>query len=433
MTRHLLPLLFVAAACAPKPDPATSAGAAAATASAAAARASAAAAPVVDSLGAARDLLFWKRAVQTRSYRNMNLIYATRPIRKGATVYPLPRAEAPFPAVTYQWEGRTLPMDSFLVRNHVAGFLVIQDGKIRDERYLQGNDERSRWMSFSVGKSVVSTLVGAALADGSIRSLDDAVTAYLPGLKGSAYDGVTVRHLLTMSSGVRYNEAYLNRDADINTVVACVASRTAGCIEKAAAGWPRETPAGTRFNYNTAETHLLGLVVQAATKKPLADYFSEKIWVPFGMEADGFWLLESDNGQEFGGGGCNMTLRDWGRFGLFILNGGMAGGKPVLPAAWLRDATRPTTPATQYGKLMPGFAGGYGYLWWLQPPVGARTAAPNVDGAFAAEGVFGQEIHIDPKRKLVVVTWRTWPEPGTPALEAEGAAFMSALAGALTH
>ncbi len=416
MTRYLLPLAFLAAACGPRAD--------------APRPADPAAAPATDSLGAARDLLFWKPDQQPPSYRHMDRIFAARPFRKGAAVYPLPKSGRALPPVTYQLAGRTLPLDSFLVRNHVAGFLVIQDGKILDERYLQGNDERSHWMSFSVGKSVVSTLVGAALADGSIKSLDDPVTTYLPALKGSAYEGVTVRHLLSMSSGIKYNEAYLNRDADINTVVECMAGRTPGCIEKAAAGWPREAPAGARFNYNTAETHLLGLVVQAATRKPLADYFSDTIWAPFGMESDGYWLLESDNGQEFGGGGCNMTLRDWGRFGLFILNGGMAGGKQVLPKSWVRDASTPHIPATGYGKLEPGLAMGYGYLWWLYPPAG-KGAVPNVDRAFAAEGVFGQSIHIDPKLKLVVVTWSTWPVPGTAELEAESTAFMSGLSGAL--
>ena len=409
-----LGLIAFAAGCRSNPTPAKPADVAAAA---------------VDSIGLAKDLLFLKAEQQAPSYRHMDRIFPTRVFRKGTTVYPLPTSVDPMPAVTYQVDGKSLTIDSFLVRNHVAALLVIHDGKIVTERYLQGNDETSRWMSFSVGKSVTSTLVGAALADGAIRSLDDPVTRYLPGLAGSAYDGVTVKHLLQMSSGVKYNENYKERTADINTVVECVANRSAGCIQQAARQWTRVGPPGTIYNYNTAETHLLGLVVQAATKKTLSDYLSEKIWAPFGMEADGYWILEGENGPEFAGGGNNMTLRDWGRFGLFILNGGVAAGKPVLPKNWVRDATTPMSPQVQYGKLYPNFPLGYGYLWWLYPPAGPG-AVPNVDRAFEAEGVFGQNIHLDPKSKLVVVTWSTWPEAAGDAENRDAIAFMSGLTAA---
>ena len=388
-----------------------------------------AAAVVADSIGPAGDLLFLKPGQQAATYRHMDQVFPTRVFRKGATVYPLPQATEAMPAVSYQVDGKPLTMDSFLVRNHVAALLVLHDGKIVTERYLQGNDQRSHWISFSVGKSITSTLVGAALADGAIASLDDPITKYLPDLAGSAYDGVTVKHLLQMSSGVKYNENYRERSADINTVVECIATRSAGCIQKAAHGWTRVGPAGTIYNYNTAETHLLGLVVQAATRKPLSDYFSEKIWAPFGMEEDGYWILEGANGAEFAGGGCNMTLRDWGRFGLFILNGGLAAGRPVLPPHWIDDATTPMAPQVGYGKLYPGFPLGYGYLWWLYPPAGPG-GVPNIDRAFEAEGVFGQNIHLDPKNHLVVVTWSTWPEADGAATNRESIAFLSGLTAA---
>lgn len=375
-----------------------------------------------DSLGAAKDLLFFRPEQQAPSYRHMDLIYPVRPFRKGPTVHPLPQAAEPMPAVTYQIDGGTKTLDSFVVRNRLAALLVLHDGKIVLERYFQGNDERTRWISFSVGKSIVSTLAGAAIKDGAIASIDDPVVKYLPDLAGTAYDGVSIRQMLQMSSGVDYDENYLARTADINTVVACVADRKAGCILEAAKRWKRVAPPGTRYHYNTAETHLVGLAVAAATKKHLADYLSEKIWAPFGMEADGWWVTEGEGGPAFAGGGNNMVLRDWGRFGLFMLGGGLAGGRAVLPSGWLAEATTPRGPHVQYGKLYPGFPLGYGYFWWLYPPAGG---VPGIDGAFEAEGVFGQNIHLDPKEKLVVVTWSTWPAPDGDRENAEAIAFMA--------
>jgi CubicO group peptidase (beta-lactamase class C family) len=383
----------------------------------------------VDSIGPARDLLFLKPAQQAPTYRHMNQVFPARVFKHGATVFRLPKASVPMADVQYELGGRSYGLDSFIVRTHVAGLLVIQDGKIVLERYAQGNDENARWMSFSVGKSMVSTLTGAAIRDGVIKSIDDPITTYLPDLKGSTYESVTVRHLLQMSSGVKYNENYLDRTADINTVVECMAKREAGCIQRAVRSLPRAGLPGTIFNYNTAETHLLGLVVSAATGRFLADYLAEKIWGPFGMEQDGYWLLEAENGKEFSGGGLNMTLRDWGRFGQFILGGGEAAGRPVLPNGWLEEATRPLTPQVQYGKLYPGFPLGYGYLWWLYP-VG-QVSVPNTAGAFEAEGVFGQAIHIDRAKKLVVVIWSTWPKPDWGDGSREQIAFLSALSGAL--
>ncbi len=378
----------------------------------------------IDSLGLAENILFLRPDQQVPRYRHMDQASPVRVFARGATVFPLPKSASPLPAIRYQIGSRALGIDSFMVRNHVTGLLILKDGKILDERYRQGNDAATKWISFSVGKSFVSTLVGAAVQDGSIKSIEDPLTQYLPALTGSAYDGVTIRQALQMASGVKYNEAYTDQSADIAKVTQCVTDRVPGCIQNVMKGLPRAGPAGTIYNYNTGETHLAGLVVQAATGKTLSDYLSEKIWKPFGMESDGYWILESDGGQEFAGGGVNATLRDYGRFGQFILGGGMAAGQQVLPAGWVAEASHPRadSPANGYGKLYPDYPLGYGYFWWSYPK--GPAALPNHDGAFEGEGIFGQILYLNGAERMVVVIWSAWPEPDAAPRWAESRAFL---------
>ena len=381
--------------------------------------------PAEDSLGLGSNVLFLRPEQQVPRYRHMDQASPVRVFGRSTTVFPLPKSAAPLPAIRYQIEGRALGIDSFLVRNHVAGLLILKDGKILDERYRLGNDESTKWISFSVGKSFVSTLVGAAVEDGSITSIEDPLTKYLPALTGSAYDGVTIRQALQMASGVKYNENYTDQGADIVKITKCVTDRAAGCILNVMKGLPRAGPAGTIYNYNTGETQLAGMVVQAATGKTLSDYLSEKIWQPFGMESDGYWILESEGGQEFGGGGVNATLRDYGRFGQFILGGGTAAGRQVLPVGWVAEASHPRadSPANGYGKLYPDYPLGYGYFWWSYPK--GPGALPNHDGAFEGEGIFGQILYLNPAERIVVVIWSAWPEADAGPRWAESRAFLA--------
>ena len=380
---------------------------------------------VTDSLGLAENILFLRPEQQVPRYRHMDQAGPVRVFGRGATVFPLPKSASPLSPIRYQIVGRALGIDSFLVRNHVAGLLILKDGKILDERYRLGNDASTKWISFSVGKSFVSTLVGAAVQDGAITSIEDPLTKYLPALTGSAYEGVTIRQAMQLASGVKYNEDYLDRGADIAKVTQCLNDRVPGCILNVMKGLPRASPAGTVYNYNTGETHLVGLVVQAATGKTLSDYLSEKIWKPFGMESDGYWQLESDGGQEFAGAGVNATLRDYGRFGQFILGGGTAAGKPVLPAGWVAEASHPRadSPANGYGKLYPDYPLGYGYFWWSYPK--GPVALPNHEGAFEGEGIFGQILYLNPAERMVVVIWSAWPEPDAAPRWAESRAFLA--------
>src|SRR6185436_14134616 len=191
-------------------------------------------------------------------------------------------------------------LDGFFDAQRVAGLLVIQDGHIRLERYGLGYDSTKRWTSQSVSKSITSTLVGAALKDGYIKSLDDPVSRYVAGLRGSAYDSVTIRQLLTMTSGVRWTEVYTDTTTDTWRFYSERAppgmTRTVSYMRKL----PREAPPGTKWVYKTGETHLLGVLVAAATGQSLADYLSATIWQPYGMERAASWSTDRSR-HELGG------------------------------------------------------------------------------------------------------------------------------------
>jgi CubicO group peptidase (beta-lactamase class C family) len=359
------------------------------------------------------SILFWTPAQQESGYRTIENIFPTRVIKAGAHAYPLPSASGAFD-VHYDFKGVKWTTDTFMKENRLAGLLIIKDGRIVLERYGLGRTAQDRWTSFSVGKSVTSTLIGAAIKDGYIKSLDAPVTDYLPGLKGSAYEGVTIRHLLTMTSGVKWNEDYQDPKSDVaqfalgqpgpdgeNPIVAYMAKL------------PREAAPGTKFVYKTGESDLIGVLLARATKMHPADYLSQKIWSKFGMEHDAIWMLDRA-GEELGGCCISMTLRDYGRFGLFILTGGLADGAQVLPADFLAQATR-----SQVKSDWDGY--GYGFQWWIHP-----------DGdAFEAIGIFGQSIYINPAEKLIIVTNSAWAQADEPPAYAVRDAYVDAVAKAL--
>jgi CubicO group peptidase (beta-lactamase class C family) len=387
------------------------------------------AAPQDEVFGRYEDLMTLPPELQAPTYRHMDRLYPTRTIQRGTHVHPLPEGKKI--DVSYQVGDQRYGIDEFMARNRTAGLLVIKDGKVVLERYAMGNDAKTKWLSFSVAKSLSSTLVGAAVKDGFIASLDDSVVKYVPALRGSAYDEVTVKQVLQMSSGVAWNEDYLDPASDRRQMLRAQLAQEKGAVLKFMAQLPRVAPAGTRFNYSTGETYLVGEILAGAIKQPISAYLSKKIWAPFGMEADAYWQLDSPNGQEFTGSGVNATLRDFGRFGLFVLEGGVAGGKQVLPANWIADATRADPAQRLAPGTLKGFEPmGYGYQWWTFP-VGEK-ALPNLDGGlFAALGIFGQQIYINPKEKLVVAIHSTWPKPIHGPSLVETDALLGALTAAL--
>lgn len=325
-------------------------------------------------------VLTWNQAQREAGLAGMEKIFLTRTVRASDRPRPLPDGK---PLAFAAGGTRAAELDRFVTGQKVAGVLVLHDGAIRLERYALTGGRDVRWHSFSIAKSITSTLVGAAMKDGAIKSLDDPVTRYITDLRGSAYDVVTVQQLLTMTSGVRWNEDYTDLKSDVARMYAEPPAPGLDMTVSYVRALPREAPPGTKWLYKTSETNLVGVLVMAATGKPLADYLSEKIWRPYGMERDAEWMLD-DIGHEQGGCCLAMTLRDLGRFGQFILDGAMIGRASVVTDTWLQEATRP--------QVSTGSAGsGYGYQWWARP-----------DGAFEGRGIYGQTLHIDPKRRLVI-------------------------------
>ncbi len=259
--------------------------------------------------------------VQANTFRNIDRLFSTRTIHKGKTVYPLPKSDVQLKNFSFASNGKNYDLYDYFSINRVSGLLVIKNGKIAFEDYELGNSDQTRWMSMSVVKSITATLVGIAIQDGFIKSIDDPVTRYLPELKGSAYDGVSVRNLLQMASGVQWNETYTDPASDRRKMLEVQNAQTPGAVLKLMAQLPRAAAPGTRWNYSTGETHVAGALVRAAVGKPVAQYLSERVWAKFGMESDATWWLESPNGLEVGGSGLSATLRDYGRFGLFLMGG----------------------------------------------------------------------------------------------------------------
>jgi CubicO group peptidase (beta-lactamase class C family) len=360
------------------------------------------------------DILNWRGEKQAKGFRDIEHIFKTHTIARGKTVHPLPVAAKQI-APTFAYNGKTWTIDEYMAADRVSGLLVIKDGKIVLEKYALGRKPTDRWTSFSVAKSMTSTLVGAAIQDGKIKSIDDPITRYVPDLKGSAYEGVTVRQMLMMSSGVKWNEDYVDPNSDVAKAGDKVTEPGINPMVSYLRKLPRDHEPGTTWHYNTGETDLVGVLVSKATGETLAQYASEKIWKPYGMERDAVWMTDP-GGQERGGCCISMTLRDYGRLGLFIAGGGVAGGKQIVPKWWVAEATKrqidnstPTTPA-----------GGYGYFWWIR-----------ANGSYEAVGIFGQAITTFPAEHLIIVQNSAWPAAGTKALAAAHTAMVEGVRAAV--
>lgn len=333
------------------------------------------------------------------TFRNIDRLFPTRTVKVGGAPYPLPQAEKSLTQLKFTSGGKPYDLFDYLALNRVAGLLVLKDGKIAYETYQYGNTLKTRWMSMSVAKSVTSTLFGAAIKDGLI-SLADPVTQYVPKLSGSAYDGVTVRDLLMMSSGVKWSETYTDPASDRRHLLEAQISQKPGSAMVIMAALPRAAPPGTVNTYSTGETQVAGEVLRGAIKKPLAEYLSEKIWSKYAMETPATWWLDSSDGVEIGGSGFSATLRDYARFGLFVMNNGAIAGQSILPDGWFADAGSAKV-------LAGGTPLNYGYFWWI-PPAGPSRE----DGAFYGTGIQGQGLYINQKEKVVIAVWGAQSKPG---------------------
>ena len=349
------------------------------------------------------DILFWRTSQRDAAFRALDrlpFLAKHRVVPAGGTPSVLP----PGPPLALP-----LDTDAYMQGQRSAALMVLHNGQVRLERYGLDFDSEGRWTSFSVAKSLTSTLVGMAVRDGHIKSMDDKVSDYIAEMKGSAYDDVSIRQLLTMTSGVAWNENYDDPKSDVAQFNNHKPKDGEDAVVSYLRKLPRAVPAGTRWLYSTGETNLVGVLVARATKKTLSDYLSEKIWRPAGMAQQATWIL-SKTGQEISGCCLQAATRDFARFGQFILSGAQINGQPTLPEGWLSEATSSRTGIGQPGR-------GYGYQWWTYD-----------DGSFAARGIFGQGIFIDPARKLVIASNANWGNNATdPTATAAREAFYVAV------
>ncbi len=327
-------------------------------------------------------------------YSNFDKVVPARKVAKGAAARRLKRAAK---------EADEVDFKGFLASNRNTGLLALKGDTILFEGYQYERKPEHLFTSMSMAKTVVAMLVGIAISEGRIKSIDDKAEQYVPGLKGHPYGETSLRHLLTMSSGVKFREEYDGKD-DVSVLARFTFYQQGpGGVDTVLPFKERARPAGERFSYASAETQVLGLVLRAATGKPIADYLSEKIWQPMGAEFDANWMIDK-GGYEIAFCCLNAALRDYARLGMLLANDGTLDGRQIIPAEWVRAATTPESEHLKPGRATP--YNGYGYQTWL---VGGSRPT------FALLGVRGQGVFVDPAAKLVVVHTAVHAQARDPA------------------
>lgn len=313
-----------------------------------------------------------------RNFSSMDQLFFARTMPRGdGPVAPLPKG----PAMALP-EGT----DGWIADRAVTSLVVLHDGALRYEDYYLGTGPEDRRISWSVAKSFLSVLTGIVIDDGAIDSLDDPVTKYAPELRGSAYDGASLRDVLQMASGVEFDEDYLKFSSDINRMGRVLA--LGGSMDGfAASQQKRAGPAGKTWRYVSIDTHVLGMVLRGATGRSVTDLMQEKLIAPLGLEADPYYVTDGF-GTAFVLGGLNLRSRDYARFGQMVLQDGQWQGRQIVPADWLAESTVPSAPTADGDEK-------YGYQWWMP-----RDAA---EGEVYGRGVYGQYLYIDRARDVVIV------------------------------
>jgi CubicO group peptidase (beta-lactamase class C family) len=329
-----------------------------------------------------RDLVMRLMAVNSlfdearivQNFSHMDTMFLTRPLSRGdGPVSPLPSG----PPATLSPEA-----EAWIKDRSVTGLVMLKGGALVHESYYLGTTPEDLRISWSMAKSVLSLLFGVVLAEGKIGSLDDQVVQYAPVLKGSAYDGVTIRQVLNMASGVKFNEDYFDFYSDINKMGRVLA--LGGSMDAFAAGLrERDAEPGTAWHYVSIDTHVIGMVIRGATGQEIGDLVEQRILMPLGLEAAPYYVTDG-LGEPFVLGGLNLRTRDYARIGQLVLNKGLWGGQQIVPADWVAQSTRPSAP----GGAM------YGYQWWM-----GDNPSP---GEVMAQGVYGQYIYINPTLDVVI-------------------------------
>ena len=333
------------------------------------------------------------------NFRSMDQIFNSKTVQRGDEVNVLKNIAGQLPE-TYYYKGEEKSIQDFLEETWTTGFIILKDGQIFYEEYFLGNEEDTKVISWSVSKSLVSALVGIAVHDGYINDIGEPVTKYVPSLHDSGYSEVPIKDILQMSSGIHFNEDYADFYSDINRMGRALAFDTS--IDAFVLSLDSERKPGTYNNYVSMDTQVLGMLLREATGQSLTEYMEEELWSKTGMEADAYWLLDSQ-GMELAFGGLNAVLRDYARFGLLYMNEGNYKGEQIVPAGWVEDSVTPDAP-----HLMPGRTGpdqeklmGYGYQWWLPA---------DTDGDFMAIGIYNQYIWVHPESRVVIAKSSAYPD-----------------------
>lgn len=355
--------------------------------------------------------------VEVRTFENSETLYPSNTVRRGGAIRKLVPAARQMNGLRFELAGKSYDLFDYLADNRVAGLLILRNGQIALEDYELGAGPQTRWASFSMAKSVSSTLIGIALKQGLISSLDEPVTRYVPILAGSAYEGVRIRDVLQMASGVKWDETYTDPNSDCRKLMDAQLRFKPGSSMGYMKTLTRAGAPGSVWNYNSGEANIAGAIIEGATGKPLATYLSEALWSRLGMERDATWWTESPGGMGLSGVGIGATLRDYGRFALFVQNDGVVDGQRTVPAGWFQQAGS--------AHVIGDRRVDYGYLWWPVP-----AGDPINAGAFEARGIFGQYMYINPREKLVIVVLSARPKP-TGATVLNDSAFFTAVARSL--
>ncbi|TLX70036.1 serine hydrolase [Pseudomonas nicosulfuronedens] len=326
------------------------------------------------------------------NFRTMSQLFDALPVQRSGPQRPLEEQPRELPA-SFNFQGNAIVLNDWIKQTGTTGLLVLADDRIAFEHYYQGNDVHTRAIGWSVSKSFMSLLIGVALEDGAIHDLLDPVTRYAPQLKGSGYEGVPLRDVLEMSSGIAFNEDYADPDADINRLGRTLA--LGGSVDAWVSGLKRDSPPGQQHHYISVDTQVLSMVLKGATGKSPSQYMSEKLWSRLGAECDGLWLTDG-TGTELAFGGVNLCLRDFARLGLLYLHQGRSqSGEAIVSPNWVQASTHPRDAHLQPGRTQeegePNL--GYGYQWWIPK---------SNEGEFMAIGVYGQFVYVNPKRRVVI-------------------------------
>jgi CubicO group peptidase (beta-lactamase class C family) len=345
---------------------------------------------------------WWQPAFSVDAFSRLDEIWNSHKVKHGqASSLRRLKSEPEFKYNSQGFMGTSVQsLDGYFQKNPVTGLILIKEGQILVERYQYNRNDHQRMTSFSMAKTLIAMMVGLAIQDGHIHSVEDKAEIYVKALKGTAYGETPLRHLLTMSSGVQFREEYDAQDDATRLSRATFVGQTAGGVEATKLFNQRIAAPGSHWYYASAETYVLALVLRSSIGKPLADYFAEKIWIPIGAEADASFIIDA-SGNEVGFMGFNAVLRDYARLGIMMAQQGRFNGKQIIPYAWWREMTRAHFTPAQTGRWF-----GYGYQTWI---------FPSNDGSFAFLGVRGQSIFVDPVNQLVLVQTAVRPlarDPG---------------------